>query len=134
MPYVTDATDVTQPDTATVKASNAAPEIRAIKVYMRDVLLAGISLKAPAASPVFSGAAVFNGSATFNVAPTVPTQPPGTADATAASTAFVAAVALSSVMPGAATGKGLSVSSNGADAAFRLSAPDAISILNFLGA
>lgn len=139
MPYTPDATNVAQPDGATVKASQAAPEFRVLKTYIRDVILAGLNLKAPAASPTFSGTAVFNaltlnGAGIVNGSLIVPTQLAGTADQTAASTAFVASAAFSAALPGAVSGVGLSISSDGTDAAYRLSAPDAIAILNMLGA
>lgn len=55
MPYTPLATDVTQPTNTGVLASTAAAEFRALKLYMRDVLLAGIDGKAGlAASPVFT--------------------------------------------------------------------------------
>lgn len=56
MPYTPDATDVTNPIAGTVKAATAPAEFIAIKLYMRDVLLAGINSKAPIASPIFTGA------------------------------------------------------------------------------
>lgn len=55
MPYTADATDVANPTDAGVKASTAAAEFRTIKIYIRDVLLAGLVLKAPLASPALTG-------------------------------------------------------------------------------
>lgn len=55
MPYTPDATDVANPVAGTVKAATAAAEFIAIKLYMRDVLLAGMNSKAPLASPSFTG-------------------------------------------------------------------------------
>lgn len=45
MPYTPVATNVTEPANTGVAASTAAAEFRALKLYMRDVLLAGIALK-----------------------------------------------------------------------------------------
>jgi hypothetical protein len=55
MSYTPDATDVTNPIAGGVKAATAAAEFIAIKLYMRDVLLAGINAKAPLSGPTFSG-------------------------------------------------------------------------------
>lgn len=60
MPYTPDATDVTNPIEGTVKAVTAAAEFRTIKLYMRDVLLAGLALKAPLASPALTGSVGIN--------------------------------------------------------------------------
>ena len=60
MPYTPDATDVTNPIEGTVKAVTAAAEFRTIKLYMRDVLLAGWALKAPLASPALTGSVGIN--------------------------------------------------------------------------
>lgn len=133
MPYTPDATNVSQPDGATVKASTAASEFRTLKTYIRDVILAGIVLKAPIAAPTFTGVATFTGGATFSVAPIGPTAAPGTADNTLATTAFCSALAISTVVPGAASGAGLSLSSDGVNSSFSLSGPDALSILNYMG-
>lgn len=54
MPYTPDATEITQPADVGVGASTAAAEFRAIKLYLRDVLLAGLSAKAPLVSPIFT--------------------------------------------------------------------------------
>ena len=55
MPYTPDPTDVTNPIDGVVKAATAAPEFRSIKTYLRDVILAGLNLRAPIANPVFTG-------------------------------------------------------------------------------
>ena len=55
MPYTPDATDVTNPIDGTVKAATAAAEFRTIKLYLRDVLLAGLAGKAASVSPTFLG-------------------------------------------------------------------------------
>jgi len=56
MPYSPDATDVLNPIDGTVKAATAAAEFRTIKLYMRDVLLAGLTSKASLAGATFTGA------------------------------------------------------------------------------
>lgn len=133
MPYTPDATDVTQPVPGTVKAATAALEFQTLKLYLRDVILAGIQLKAPLANPVFTGTPVFSTGATFIVAPVGPTAAPGTADSSLATTAFCASLAMSTVLPGAVSGQGLSISSDGVSSSFSLSGPDALSILNYMG-
>ena len=79
MAYTPSATDVTNPIANSVKAATAAAEFQAIKLYMRDVLLAGLTAKAPLASPAFTGT------------PTAPTAAPGTNTTQLATTAFVKA-------------------------------------------
>lgn len=133
MPYTPDPTDVSQPDGATVKASTAAPEFRALKSYIRDTILAGLVLKAPIASPTFTGTATF-ANATFSNSPLVPDVTLGDASLKAANTNFVTATSLSTVLPGAVGNDGLSISSNGADFLPRYSAADALAVLNYLGA
>jgi hypothetical protein len=54
MPYTPDATVVTQPDTG-VKAATMALEFQTLKLYMRDVLLAGLAGKLPIAGGTLSG-------------------------------------------------------------------------------
>lgn len=132
MPYTPDATDVAAPDGATVKASTAAAEFRTIKTYLRDVLLVGLNAKAPLLNPAFLGTATF-ANATFANGPQMPTAPTGTADGTGATTQFVANASISAVVPGAASGYGLSLTSDGTDATFSVSAADALAILNYLG-
>jgi len=60
MPYTPDATVVTEPVEGTQKAVTAAAEFRTIKLYMRDVLLAGLNAKAPLASPALTGSVGIN--------------------------------------------------------------------------
>lgn len=136
MPYTPDATVVTQPDPATVKASTAALEFQTIKLYMRDVLLAGLALKAPIASPTFTGtsthanisvsgaAALTNltvsGSAAFTASPTVPNITAGDSSTKSANTAFVmnaiAAAVFAAVLPSQAGNAGKIVSTDGTNA------------------
>ena len=47
MSYTPDATEVTQPADTGVLAATAAAEFRTLKVYLHDVILAAIALKAP---------------------------------------------------------------------------------------
>lgn len=53
--YVPSATDVAAPADVGILASSAAAEFRTVKLYMRDVLLAGVNARAPIASPTFTG-------------------------------------------------------------------------------
>lgn len=77
MPYTPDATDVTNPLDVGIQASTAAAEFRTIKLYMRDVLLAAINLRAPLASPALTGT------------PTAPTAAVDTNTTQLATTAYV---------------------------------------------
>lgn len=52
MPYTPDVTDTTNPIDGVVKAATAAAEFRAIKLYIRDVIMATL---APKANPTFTG-------------------------------------------------------------------------------
>lgn len=139
MPYVADPTNVAQPDGATVKASQAAPEFRALKTYIRDTILANLNLKALINNTVLTGTATIEnahvtGIATFDQSPIVPTKPIGTSDTSAASTAYVMAAAISAVLPGAASGAGLSISSDGTTVGYMYSVPDCLAVLSYLGA
>jgi hypothetical protein len=55
MAYTPDATNVAQPADTGINASTAANEFRTIKLYLRDILLAGLAGKAGLASPAFTG-------------------------------------------------------------------------------
>ena len=60
------------------------------------------------------------------------TQPPGTSNTTLATTAFVAAAAFSAALPSQSGNDGLSVTTDGTTAAWRLSSADALSLF-FMG-
>ena len=132
MPYTPDPTDVTQPIGATVKASTAAPEFRALKLYIRDTILNSLLSKAPLASPAFTGTATFQ-DASFTNSPLVPTPPLGDTSTKAANMAAIAAATFSAVLPAAAGNSGLSLVSNGVSAGYGISAAEALAIINFMG-
>lgn len=119
--YVPDPTDETQPVAAVVQAQTAAPEFQAIKAHIKYNVLPLVAGRAPISSPNFTDV------------PTAPTALPGTATTQLATTAFVAAAALAATLPGAAGAEGLSLTSDGVDAAFRYSVPDSIAVLNYIG-
>lgn len=105
MPYTPDATDVGNPPDTGVKAATAAAEFRTVKLYMRDVLLAGVNGRAPINNPVFTGIVetadmLVTGTANFNVSPRVPTPPFGDTSTKAATMAALAAVSFSAALPG----------------------------------
>jgi hypothetical protein len=59
MPYTPDATDVAQPANTGVAASTAAAEFRALKTYIRDVILADLNTKREQGDYLFAGPASF---------------------------------------------------------------------------
>ena len=132
MPYTPDPTNVTQPDRATVKASTAAEEFQALKLYIRDTILSGLNTKAPLANPVFTGTASFQ-DANFINSPTAPTPPSGDTSSKVATMAAVAAAALSTVLPAAAGNQGLSITSDGVNAGYMYSTQDCLAVINYLG-
>lgn len=116
--YTPDATAVTLPGDTGYSAAMGAAEFRAIKLYMRDALLAGINLKAPIADPVFTGTVavadfVATGSAIFSNSPVAPTPAPGDSSNKLATTAFMTSLALSAILPGYATYPGRGLVSDG---------------------
>lgn len=145
MPYTPLATDTTQPADTGVKASSAAAEFRTLKLYMRDILLAGINLKAPLASPTFTGTVTANNvdvdgtlhakaASVFDVSPAVPTPPFGDATTKVATMEALAAMAITTALPGAGTGAGLSLTSDGTTAFWGMSAANSLAVFNYLGA
>lgn len=133
MPYTPDATDVAQPTDSGVKAATAAAEFREIKRYMRDVLLAGgVTAKMDKVDGVGTGNTTLVNLAVSGVL-TAPTQPILDSSTKVATTAFVMNVALSGVLPGAGTGGGLTLTSDGASYLFGFTKVDHISMLNNLG-
>jgi hypothetical protein len=145
MPYTPLATETTQPADTGVKASSAAAEFRTLKVYMRDILLAGINLRSPIASPIFTGTvtaaaldvdgALHAKAATvFDVSPTAPTPPFADATTKLATMEALAAATFATALPGAGTGKGLSLTSNGTSAFWGMSAANSLAVFNYLGA
>lgn len=59
MPYTPDATLVTQPADTGVAASTAAAEFRTLKLYLRDVILAGLAAKRASTDYTFAGSCTF---------------------------------------------------------------------------
>lgn len=55
MPYTPNATVVTEPADTGVAASTAAAEFRTLKLYLRDVILAGLALKRDTSNNIFTG-------------------------------------------------------------------------------
>lgn len=144
MPYTADATDVGQPTDSGVKASTAAAEFRTLKLYMRDVLLVGLTGKANSASPVFSGNATFDdvtvtgdltvpGTAAFVQSPTGPTPSAGDDSTKLATTEFVTNAALSTTLPGIPGAYGQEITSDGTQALWGFSAGSALGIFKFFG-
>jgi len=132
MPYTPDPTDVSQPADSGVKAATAAAEFRAIKNYMATVLLAGTNGKMNANNGVGTGNTTLQNLAVSGVS-TAPTQPIGDASTKVATTAFVMNAALSGTLPGAASGNGLSLTTDGTSYLFGITKVDHISLLNNLG-
>lgn len=134
MPYTPDVTDVTNPTDSTVKAATAAAEFRAIKLYIRDVLLggSGLAAKMDKNNGVGTGNTVLANLAISGVG-TAPTQLIGDSSTKLATTEFVMNVALSGVLPGASTGEGLTLTTDGASYLFGFTKVDHISLLNNLG-
>lgn len=132
MPYTPDPTDISQPADSGVKAATAAAEFRAIKSYIASVLLAGVNSKMNANNGVGTGNTTLQNLAVSGVA-TAPTQPIGDATTKVATTAFVMAAALSGTIPGATTGEGLTLTSDGSSYLFGFTKVDHIALLNNLG-
>lgn len=138
MPYVPSATDVTQPADAGVPGSTAPSEFRTLKLYIRDVILAGITGKLPTANPVASGllttdTLLVNGVSNFNGYAYGTTPPPGDSSKKFATTEFLVGLALGVPFPGAGSGKWKEVTSDGASAGWGFGAGSALSVLNYLG-
>lgn len=138
MPYTPDATDVTNPADVGVQAATAAAEFRALKRYVRDSILAPLGTKAPSNNPVFTGTvsmtdATLTGNITFSNSPVAPTPPFGDATNKLATMAAIAAASLSATVPGAATGRGMSITSDGISPYWGFSSAEAAAIMVFLG-
>jgi len=138
MSYTPSATQVDQPADNGVPGASAPAEFRTIKLYMRDVLLAGIVGKLPVANPVVSGqlttdTLVVNGASNFNGYAYGVTPPPGDSSKKLATTEFLVGLALGTPFPGATSGKWKEVTSDGSSAGWGFGAGSALSVLNYLG-
>ena len=132
MPYTPDPTDIAQPTDSGVKAATAAAEFRAIKSSMASTLLAGLTGKMAANNGVGTGNTTLQNLAVSGIL-TAPTQPISDASTKVATTAFVMNAALSGTLPGAASGNGLALTTDGASYLFGFTKVDHISLLNNLG-
>ena len=136
MPYTPVATDITQP-ADNVKAATAPAEFRTLKLYIRDVILAGILGKAPINNANLTGATTaenlaVTGTASFSNYAYGVTPPPGDSSKKLVTTEFVVNLALRAAFPGATENTGKEITSDGTQAMWGISTPSALALFNYI--